>query len=213
MSLVSEHHLIHLVTTYGPGLVGLLIAMEAMGLPLPAESLLVAAAASLATTHRPGITWVIVSAVAGAIIGDNIGYLVGYTLGWRALRRWGRHVGLSEDRLILGAWLFRRHGGTVVFCGRFVVVLRTVAALLAGANRMSWRWFLLCNSAGGTLWVCTYGLAGYWLGHAVMQLAAPVGIALGGAGFCIVVAVFLMVRRNEQALMERAKRETTQVRP
>ena len=207
MSLLSEHHLVHLVATYGPGLIGLVTALEAMGLPLPAESLLIATAASLGTAHRPGIAWVVIAGAAGAIIGDNVGYLIGRTLGWRALQRWGHRIGLSNDRLLLGAYLFRRHGGKVVFLGRFIVFLRTAAALLAGANRMDWRWFLLCNAAGGILWACAYGLAGFWLGHTVTRIAAPVGIALGVVAVGAVVAVSLAIRRNEQALLEQAKRE------
>jgi len=204
---MSVRHLVHLAAAYGPGLIGVVVLLEAMGLPLPAESLLIAAAAALGTGHRPGIVWVIVSAGAGAIVGDNIGYGLGYTLGWRALRRWGRHLGLSQDRLTLGAWLFRRHGGTVVFFGRFIAVLRTVAALLAGANRMSWRWFLLCNAAGGVLWAAIYGLGAYWLGAAVKDVAAPAGIALGIVALGVIVAVAWTIRRHEQELVERAKRE------
>lgn len=207
MSFWSEHHLVHLVATYGPGLIGLVVGLEAMGLPLPAESLVIAAAASLGTTHKPGIEWVVLAGAAGAIIGDNIGYLLGRTLGWRALRHWGHRVGLSNDRLLLGAYLFRRHGGKVVFLGRFIVFLRTVSALLAGANRMDWRWFLVCNAAGGVLWACIYGLAGYWLGRAVTRIAAPVGIALGVVAVGVMVTVVLAIRRNEHALLEQAKRE------
>jgi membrane protein DedA with SNARE-associated domain len=207
MLMMSVRHLAHLAAAYGPGLIGVIVALEAMGLPLPSETLLIAAAATLGTTHQPGIAWLIVSASAGAIIGDNVGYWVGYTLGWRALRRWGRHLGLSADRLTLGAWLFRRHGGTVVFFGRFIAILRTLAALLAGANRMSWRWFLLCNAAGGIVWASLYGLGAYWLGAAARHVAGPVGIALGIVALAVIVAVAWTVHRNEQDLVERAKRE------
>ena len=207
MSLLSEHSLIHLVEAYGPGLVGVMTALEAMGVPLPAESLLIASAAAIGTAHRSGIVWLIMAAAAGAIIGDNCGYLIGRTLGWRALHRWGRHVGLAEDRLLLGAYLFRRHGGKLVFFGRFVVLLRTVAALLAGANRMDWRWFLPCNAAGGITWACLYGGAAYWLGDVVTRFATPVGIALGVIAAGVIVAGFLAVRRHEQPLIEQARRE------
>lgn len=205
MSLLSQHHLVHLVATYGPGLIGVVTMLEAMGLPLPAESLLIAVATSLGTAHKPGIEWVVIAAAAGAIIGDNIGYLIGRTIGWRALRRWGHRIGLTQDRLLLGAYLFRCHGGKVVFLGRFVAFLRTVAALLAGANRMPWRWFLLCNAAGGALWACIYGLGGYWLGKEIVHLAKPIGIGLGVVGAAAMVAVWLTIRRNEEALVAKAK--------
>jgi len=204
---LSEHDVIHLARTYGPGLIGVVVALESMGLPFPAESLLIASAASLGTEHQPGIMWLLISAATGAIVGDNVGYLVGCTLGWRALRRWGRHIGLSDDRLLLGAWLFRHHGGKVVFFGRFVAILRTVAALLAGANRMPWPRFLVCNAAGGIAWACIYGLAGYWLGHEVRRMAAPVGIALAVVAAVAIIAAVRAIRRNQAALLAQAKRE------
>jgi membrane protein DedA with SNARE-associated domain len=208
LSLLSEHGLLHLISVYGPGLVGVVTALEAMGLPLPAESLLIGTAAALGTGHHPGIVWLLAATAAGAIIGDNLGYLIGRSLGWRALRRWGRHIGLSEDRLTLGTYLFRRHGGKVVFFGRFIVILRTASALLAGANRMDWWWFLPCNAAGGIVWAVGYGLGAYWLGNAVKHVAGPVGIAMGVVGACALLGTFLVVRKNEQILVERAKQET-----
>jgi hypothetical protein len=45
----------------------------------------------------------------------------------RLLTRYGRYVRLTESRLAVGRYLFRRHGGKVVFYGRFISVLRTYA--------------------------------------------------------------------------------------
>lgn len=206
MSLFSAHDFAHLTQSYGPWLVGLVIILEAMGLPLPAETLLIATAAYAGTSHSMDVAWIIVPAAAGAIIGDNLGYLIGRTLGWRVLRRWGRHIGLTQDRLTLGAYLFRCHGGKVVFFGRFVALLRTLSALLAGANRMDWWWFLPSNAAGGILWACLYGLGAYWLGKEAERIAKPAGLAFGAVAAVVIVVAFVMVRRRETALIERAKR-------
>ena len=56
-------------------------------------------------------------------------------------------------------YVFQRHGGKVVFIGRFIAVLRAYAAFLAGTNRMSWPRFLVFNAAGGITWACAIGLA------------------------------------------------------
>jgi membrane protein DedA with SNARE-associated domain len=48
----------------------------------------------------------------------------------------------------LGHYLFRKHGGKVVFFGRFIAVLRAWAAFLAGTNRMPRAPFLLYNALG-----------------------------------------------------------------
>src|SRR5918911_729516 len=80
----------------------------------------------------------IAAAAAGAILGDNLGFWVGREGGYRLLRRYGYLVRLDERKLKLGHYLFQRHGGKVVFFGRFVAVLRALAAFLAGANGMAW---------------------------------------------------------------------------
>ena len=210
MSLFSSHGLAHLAQSYGPWLVGLVVILEAMGLPLPAESLLIATAAYAGTSHKLAIAWIVIPAAVGAVIGDNLGYLIGRTLGWRVLRRWGRHIGLNEDRLTLGAYLFRRHGGKVVFFGRFVAVLRTLSALLAGANRMDWWWFLPSNAAGGIIWSCLYRLGAYWLGKEATRIAKPAGLAIGVVAGVAIVAAFLLIRRRERELIVHARREMRQ---
>lgn len=102
-------------------------------------------------------------------------------------RRYGRYIRLEECPLKLGQYLFLKHGGKVVFFGRFVAVLRAWATFLAGTNRLRWPRFLLFNAAGGIIWATLYGLGGYLLGDNGHRLVGPVGIAL------LVLAVFLIL--------------------
>lgn len=176
-----------------------------MGLPLPGESMLIASAIYCATTHRLPIQGVLAAAAIGAIMGDNAGYLIGRSLGFRLLARYGRRVGISEDRLMLGRYLFRRYGGSVVFVGRFVAILRTFVALLAGANRMRWGRFLFWNALGGCAWVGGYGTAAYLIGTEIQDVAGPVGIAIGAIVAVVVVVLFLFLKRNEHLLTEKAR--------
>ncbi len=207
------HHLDPLLVHYGYGLVGLVVMLESMGAPLPGESLLIGTALYCATTHKLDIGWVILVAIVGAVMGDNLGYLIGRSLGFRALARWGRHVGLTEERLTLGRYLFRRHGGKVVFFGRFIAVLRTFAALLAGANRMPWSSFLLWNALGGIGWAGGYTMAAYLLGSQVEKISGPIGIGFGIVAVLVIAGAFVFLKRNEKRLTEdalaAAKREPT----
>ena len=100
--------------------------------------------------------------MAGAIIGDNIGFVIGAWGGLRLLRRYGRYVRIDERRIKLGQYLFLRHGGKVVFFGRFTAVLRTYAAFLAGTLHMDWKRFLFFNASGGIIWSLVFGLGAYW---------------------------------------------------
>ncbi|HVZ07652.1 DedA family protein [Rhodopila sp.] len=198
-------HLPDLVHHGGYAGVFLILMLESMGLPLPGESLMIAAALYAATTGQLDILVLVPVAAAGAILGDQIGFGIGRWIGFPALARWGRKIGLGQDRLDLGWYLFRRYGGPVVFLGRFVAILRTLAALLAGANRMKWHSFLLWNGLGGFCWAAAYGFGAYLLGDTARHLHGPIGIGLGAAGATGLATAFWLVKRNEQRLLAEAR--------
>ncbi len=210
MSFLPLHALEGAIHDYGYATAFLCIMLESIGLPLPGESLLIAAALYAASTHHLNIFIIVALAAAGAICGDQIGYFVGRWIGYRMLARWGRKVGLTDDRLQLGRFLFRKYGPGVVFLGRFVVILRTFTAVLAGANRMKWQTFLVWNSLGGITWTALYGFGAYALGDVVKRLSGPAGFAMAGIGGIGVVTIAILVHRNENKLMEDARREMKQ---
>ena len=165
----------------GYAAVFLFVGVESFGVPLPGETMLVAAALYAGATHQLDIVTVIVVAIAAAIIGDNCGYAIGHWGGYRLLLRHGHHLRIHEDRIRLARYLFLRHGGKVVFFGRFVAVLRTYAAFLAGTARMRWLRFLLFNVLGGIVWATLFGAGAYLAGSVIQNLSGPLNLALGAA--------------------------------
>jgi membrane protein DedA with SNARE-associated domain len=198
--------LLHFLSTYGYWAVLLFIAIESTGIPFPGETMLLIAATYAGSTHRLSIPLVIVAAASGAILGDNIGFWVGREGGFRLLRRYGRYIRLDERKLKLGLYLFRKHGGKVVFFGRFVAVLRAWAAFLAGTNRMPWSPFLLFNALGGIVWATVYGLGGYFLGKNINRLEGPIGTISIVLAALIIIASLVFVWRNERKLEEEAEK-------
>lgn len=196
-----------LLNSYGYLAVFLFVGIESTGIPFPGETMLLTAAIFAGTTHSLNIALVIAAAAAGAIVGDNLGFWAGREGGYRLVRRYGRYVRLDERRLKLGQYLFDRHGGKVVFFGRFVAVLRTWAAFLAGVNRMPWSRFLFFNAAGGILWAGTFGLLGYLLGNHIARVEGPVRIISIALALVFAVAFVLFLRRNEERLQAEAERE------
>jgi membrane protein DedA with SNARE-associated domain len=194
------------IAAYGYWAVLVLVGLESMGLPLPGETALIAAAVYAGTRHQLDIVGVIAAASVGAVVGDNIGYEIGRRLGFPLLVRYGPRIGLDERRLKLGRYLFRRYGGSIVFFGRFIALLRTFAALLAGANRMPWPRFFFFNAAGAVTWASMFGIGGYLLGASVHRISGPLGIGLLILGITAVLAAFVFLRRHEQALLAAAER-------
>jgi membrane protein DedA with SNARE-associated domain len=168
---------------------------------LPGETLLIAAAVIAGTTQHLNIAFVVFSAALGAIVGQAAGYWIGWSIGLRLLRHYGRYIGLNDRRLAYGRALFRKHGEKVVVASRFVVVLRTLTGLLAGANHMPWPRFMIANVAGSLVWSIFYGVGAYLLGHAAKDLAGPV--AIGGSAVLLLVAVgaVLYARRREHRIL------------
>src|SRR5712691_475635 len=203
---IATSDLMHLLATYGYWAVLVFVAIESTGIPFPGETMLLVAAIYAGTTHHLFIPLVIVAAATGAILGDNIGFWIGREGGYRLLRRYGRYIRLEERRLKLGQYLFLKHGGKVVFFGRFVAVLRAFAAFLAGTNRMPWPRFLLFNALGGIVWATVYGLGGYFLGDNIHRLTGPVGIVAIVLAGCIIIWFLLFLRRNEHRLEDEAER-------
>jgi membrane protein DedA with SNARE-associated domain len=204
MLRLAQQDLTWLLAHYGYLAVVVLIALESMGIPLPGETMLITAAIYAGSTHRLNIGLVILAAVAGAVLGDNLGYFIGREGGYRLLRRYGHRVGIHDARLRLGQYLFRRYGAQVVFFGRFVAVLRALAALLAGVNHMPWPRFLFFNAAGGFCWAMVYGIGGYALGRELDRVTGPfrwvlVVLALAGS-----VGFVVFLRRNEERLQAEA---------
>ncbi|GBQ12174.1 hypothetical protein AA21291_1098 [Swaminathania salitolerans LMG 21291] len=197
----------HLLKEYGYGIVGVVVMLESMGLPLPAESLIIGASLYAATTHHIEIRWVVVAAVTGAIMGDNLGYLIGRSIGFRVLQKYGARIGLSTERLLLGRYLFKRHGGLVVFLGRFVAVLRVFVALLAGANHMPWKSFLWHNALGGVFWAGGYSVATYFLGKEIFSLSGPLAIGIGTIVVILLGVALFFLKKNEKRLTEEALKE------
>jgi membrane protein DedA with SNARE-associated domain len=189
-----------LVRTHGVLAIGVITTLESMGVPLPGESAVIAAALYAAETHEIGIVPLIAAAAAGAILGDNLGYVIGRQVGYRLITRFGRHVGLTPRRIRLGRYLFKRYGARLVFFGRFVAILRSFTAVLAGANHMDWRRFFLFNALGGTAWATLYGGGAYLLGQGAKQVEAPLAIGLGAVALILAGVMIYLTRKHAETL-------------
>jgi membrane protein DedA with SNARE-associated domain len=205
-----------LIQAYGLWALFALVMLESVGIPLPGETAVVTAALYAGSTHQIGIISVVSVTATAAIIGDNVGYLIGRSVGLPLLMRYGRYIRLNERRLKVGQYLFLRHGGKIVFFGRFVAILRTFSAILAGANLMNWPRFLMMNALGGMCWASLFGGGAYLFGEQMKRVAGPASFLL------LVVAIGLlavgvisfrhygeeMERRAEAAMRDQQQRKS-----
>ncbi|HWK26051.1 MAG TPA: DedA family protein [Solirubrobacter sp.] len=191
--------LIDVPANVGYTLVFALIAIETMGVPVPAETALIGAAL-LAHRGHLDLTTLTVLAAAAAILGDNVGFAIG--------RRFGRRIFLAPGPLqrhrakVLehGEPFFARHGPKAVFLGRWVAGLRIASAWLAGMNRMRWPTFLFWNALGGIAWAVSITVSVYLLGDLAEHALNIVGPVAAGIVVVGLLAFWLHRRRRRRAL-------------
>ncbi|MEE7448400.1 hypothetical protein MRF4_11520 [Methylobacterium radiotolerans] len=205
MSFLHDLPIADLIAHYGYLAIFVIITLESAGLPLPGETVLLTSAAYAGSTGNINIAVVVAIAATAAILGDNAGYWVGRRWGLPLLLRKGHLIGLDHGRLKLGQYLFRRHGGKIVFFGRFTAMLRAYAAVLAGVNKLDARRFMAFNALGGVAWASIMGFGAYLCGRSIENVMGPVGLGLLAFVLLGAVALWLFMRRHEARLMVAAE--------
>jgi membrane protein DedA with SNARE-associated domain len=193
------------VSIYGIWVVAAFIALESVGIPLPAEAALIAAAFFAARNHGLDIWALISTAIVAAIIGEIVGFWIGRRFGHQLLMRYGTRLGMTEGRIRIGQWLFVHYGGRFVFIARFLPFLRNMAAVLAGTNSMAQRNFYCASATAAAAWIICYGLAAYSFGEAFENVASPAAVGLGLAAALIVLAAPALILRYEKRLLAKAE--------
>src|SRR6266849_11187346 len=138
---------VHLFIRYGYVALFVGVFLENVGIPVPGETVLLAAC-FMAKQHALRLAVVIPCAIVAAILGDNLGYLIGRRGGRSFAQRYGRYVGLTPKRLDAVDAYFREHGPKTIFFARFISGIRVVAAVFAGISCIPWPRFLIYNAAG-----------------------------------------------------------------
>lgn len=170
-SLTDPERLIALLSTTMTGWIGYLVLFGVVfaesgllvGFFLPGDSLLftVGVVAGAGKLH---IGAVIVMLAAASMLGDGIGFLLGSTLGYRLFRNPKSRI-FRREYLDRTHAFYERHGGKTIIYAKFVPIIRTFAAFIAGVAKMSYPRFLSFNVVGAAGWVTLMVCLGYLLGN------------------------------------------------
>jgi membrane protein DedA with SNARE-associated domain len=147
------------IINYGAPILAGIVFVSALGIPLPATLVMIAAGAFSREGFLPWHTTGLVAWVC-VVLGDCAGYAVGYSARGPFLRRLGQ-----SDRWNQAEDFFQRWGGMSVFLTRFLVTgIASPVNLIAGMGNISFRTFLLYDAVGEGIWVFGYGGLGYLFG-------------------------------------------------
>jgi membrane-associated protein len=169
-SLTNPEQLIHLLSTLLSGWLGY-AALAAIvfsetgllvGFFLPGDSLLFTVGV-VAGAGQLDIVLVNVLLMSAAMIGDSTGYLLGRQTGPRIFSRKDSRF-FKQEYIHRTHAYYERYGGKTIIMARFVPIVRTFAAFVAGVGQMPYLKFLPYSVCGGIGWVFLMTMLGYELG-------------------------------------------------
>ena len=170
-SLTNPDRLIHLLATLLSGwlgyavLFGLVFSETGLlvGIVVPGDSLLFTVGV-VAGAGQLNIFVVNAVLMLGAMLGDSTGYLLGRQTGPRIFTRKDSLV-FKQEYVTRTKAFYERYGGKTIIFARFVPIIRTFAAFVAGVGQMPYLRFLPFSVCGGVGWVFLMTMLGYELGN------------------------------------------------
>ncbi len=169
--LVAVLDVTNLIQSGGLILIAAIIFAETgllVGFFLPGDTLLFTAGFFAAQGKLP-LFWLILVTIVAATIGNEVGYEIGARGGKRIFRK-KEGLFFREEYVDRAEDFYQKHGGKTILLARFVPIIRTFSAVVAGVGNMSRQKFFAYNVAGATLWCTTVTLLGYWLGQRIPNI-------------------------------------------
>lgn len=169
-SLTDPDKLIHLLSTVMTGWIGYVVLFAVVfaesglliGFFLPGDSLLFTVGV-VAGAGKLQIAPMIVMLAFASMLGDGIGFFLGTTLGYKLFNKANSRI-FRREYLDRTHAFYERHGGKTIIYAKFVPIIRTFAAFIAGVGTMRYLRFLAFNVFGALGWVTSMITLGYLLG-------------------------------------------------
>lgn len=188
---------------YGYAGVFVILVMEMIGIPFPAET----------TLTISGFEWtqgafrlipLLLAASLGNIVGSSIAYGLGRFLGRPIIVKFGRVIGITNERLDKANQLFAKYESPVVLFGKFIAGVRVLIPYLAGINKMSFGLFSIYNAVSAIVWAGVFIILGRYIGvewtryHQVLHKYMIPAIIVAAVLVAAYVALKIWKRRRER---------------
>jgi membrane-associated protein len=134
-----------------------------VGFFLPGDSLLFTVGVVAGAGKLPIVPTIVLLTIA-SILGDGCGFWLGSTLGYSLFQRANSKL-FRREYLDRTHEFYERHGGQTIIYAKFLPIIRTFAAFIAGVGKMRYARFFAFNVVGATGWVTSMITLGYLLGN------------------------------------------------
>ena len=147
------------VINYGTPLIALILFLGALGLPIGASVVVIAAGAF----GQQGILDIPSAAflgLIGVLLGDSLSFSMGYYAKDSVQRRFGQSPAWRSARTS-----FQQRAGLAIFLTRWLITAVAIPTnLIAGSSGYKYTRFIAYDAAGEILWIGLYGGLGYLFG-------------------------------------------------
>ena len=181
-------HTVDFLVRHGYILLFLWILAEQGALPVPSAPLLLAAGA-LAKDGRLAPHLIVFTGLAACLLADNVWFMLGRRRGAKVLRFICR-VALEPDSCVRRTeTTYQKYGSRSLLVAKFVPGLNAVAAPLSAMSGLTFGRFVLFDTLGALIWICSFVGLGYIFSGQLDKVADYA--ARMGSGAAVLVAGLL----------------------
>ena len=152
-------YLLTLIINYGAPAFAILLFLGALGVPVGASALVIAAGAF---SQQGILSWPLMAILGliGAVLGDALSFGIGYYAKDWVDQRFGRSPAWKSAEET-----FDKRAGLAIYLTRFLITALAVPTnLIAGGSGILFRRFMVYDSLGELTWIALYGGLGYLFG-------------------------------------------------
>ncbi|WP_162056111.1 DedA family protein [Pontibacter pamirensis] len=170
-----------------------------VGLVVPGGETLVFTAGLLVSTGslRVSIAVLLASLVLAGIAGDTSGYFIGQRFGTRLFHKQDTWY-FKKKYLHLAADYFEKHRKASLVFGKFLPIIRPFSPVIAGTTNLGFPSFAALTVVASILYMCTFGLTGYFLGSQFPVIREYLGWILPISIMVALVPVIRQIRKNSR---------------
>jgi membrane protein DedA with SNARE-associated domain len=147
------------------------ILLEELGVPLPAPGdAAIAYGGYLTTTGAIPYPMAYLAVVGGAVLGSACNLTISRRYGRPFIQRFGRYIGVTDERLVRAERIFKRWGPWAIIIGRHIPGMRIVLSALSGILGVPYKVFIPCVLVSASIWAFIFLELGRRLGPRVRGL-------------------------------------------
>lgn len=138
--------------------------LESSFFPFPSEVVMIPAG-YLASKSQMSFAIAFLCGLGGSITGALFNYYLCYFFGRKFITKYGKYVGITEEKFAKFEAFFNRHGEISTFNCRLIPGIRQYISLPAGLAKMNVARFVLFTGLGAAIWTLILMLLGYFIGE------------------------------------------------